>query len=367
MVIFVRSSNFNYDPRASKFLDFLERKQIYYRLIGWDRDGLKHFEENVDYLRVRAKYGQKYFNIPKKVIWVFYIIYNLIKRRKQYSVIHSVDIDSTLICLIMSKILKKKIVYDIYDWIGTNSKNDNFVIRLVEYLENRIVERVDAIIVCEKERIKQISASNLKKILIMPNIPFYSINFPIKNAPRFLDERLIISYVGVFDFNRGLENLLEVVSIQKNVELKIAGFGALEKLVIEFSNTNENIKFLGKISYYEALDTIRKSDLLYACYHLSNPVHKYAAPNKYYESLFTNTPVITTVGTLVSSKVLEFNTGFCIEESKDALIQLFNNRNLLFEIDKKSKNCKNLWENKYASYIENFLQNEYVPLLKNMK
>ena len=105
---------------------------------------------------------------------------------------------------------------------------------------------------------------------------------------------------------------------------------------------------------------MRCSDLIMALYYLANPVHRYAAPNKFYESLMLGVPVVTTQGTLVGDKVLKYKTGFVVQEGEPPLYDLFALDNLRGEIEVRSKNAEALWEAVYKDYVVRFMEDEYV-------
>lgn len=373
MIAFVRSGDINPDPRVSKYIDTIENCGIEYLVFGWDRQKLGLEKENYIYFRKKASYGAKYRNYLNKAIWMLFIFVSLILRRKRIRIVHAADFDSALPSMLFCIFCRKKLIFDIYDWIGTNSKKEGLLIRIVEYLENLIVRKSEVVILPELERVAQLSPKSIinKKILIMPNIPNV-LNIE-KNKSAELsrlnhrkEERLVISYVGVFDYNRGIENLLKASENLSDLLVLIAGYGALEKKITAFASVHKNIKFMGKVDYSKALEIIQSSDLLYACYHMKNPVHKYAAPNKYYESLYCRTPIITNKGTLLSNRVENYGTGFVIGETLADLVELLSKRELPLEIDKKAKNCEEVWEGYYKGYIASFLRDEYMPIISRL-
>ena len=111
-----------------------------------------------------------------------------------------------------------------------------------------------------------------------------------------------------------------------------------------------------------------QSDLLIGMYCTTNRNHYYAAPNKFYESLMLGKPLITSKGTAVGDKVIKYDTGFAIHDSKDELssllLTLHKNREL---ISTKSVNCGIAWEDKFRNYVPDFFSTTYPVMLNPAK
>ena len=155
--------------------------------------------------------------------------------------------------------------------------------------------------------------------------------------------------------------LLEVVKLLADFELHIAGFGD-ENIVNKaklFSESYSNIKFYGKVEYRTALKIMREADILYAMYYKVNRNNIFAAPNKFYESLFLKKPIVTTAGTLVGEKVIEHQTGYVIEEGVEALQTFLLNlkksdlKSCAQQLSYYNENYRDCFETCMALYAEN--------------
>ena len=134
MVILLRCNDLNPDPRVDKYIDYYESNGIKYKLIGWNRGNEKIVKKNTIFYEEKAVYGGKSKNIIKKIKWGLFLIKELIINLKEYEVIHACDVDTAFPALIM-KLFGKKIVFDVFDWIG----NSNFTsIRTIRSEERRV-------------------------------------------------------------------------------------------------------------------------------------------------------------------------------------------------------------------------------------
>lgn len=243
----------------------------------------------------------------------------LYKNRKEYGILHACDFDTVLPALVM-QVLGKKVIFDIFDWFSDETKTGKwFVDKTVNFLEQWAVRQADLVVLCEKGRLRQIQAVP-KQYLIISNIPL------VRNTEIVLkkDFNKSIGYVGGIVADRGLVELVHVVSELPDWQLHIAGFGD-ENIVSEiesYSRRYNNICFYGKVAYEKALKIMQGVDILYAMYYTHNRNHIFAAPNKFYEAIFLQKPIITTKGTLVGEKVKEVSSGYVIGEGEDDLREL---------------------------------------------
>lgn len=366
MILLIRD-NECFEPRVKNYLRYFDAHNIPYRVIAWNRNGSAKPDDRIVFYQRRAEYGKRIANIPNKIGWMFFAMKEIWRNRKECEAIHACDIDGILPALLVGKLIKKKVIFDIFDWISSLT-GKGIVYKLVEWLQNFCYKHSDAVILCEEERKAQATASN-KNVLIIPNIPDGNTSFDEatleKTAADLRSYDYVVSYVGVFDRDRGLENLLEAVSKCPNIKLNIAGFGVLENLIGDYANRFENITCWGRVEYAVGQAIQKNSSMISAMYHLTSPLHKYAAPNKYYESLVLGVPMITTEHTLVGSKVSTYDTGFVLDETAESLRALFLSSDLWTAIDSKKQNCANTWNEVYKDYYENYMTNHYMQVMKN--
>lgn len=365
MVLFIRD-NECFEPRVRNYLQYFNEHNIDHHVIAWNRNGNAKKDEHITFFERRAEYGKRIANIPNKIAWMWFVVKEIIHRRRECTVIHACDIDAILPALVIGKILRKKVIFDIFDWISSLT-GKGVVYNLVELIQNYAYKHSDYVILCEEERKAQAKTQNAE-VHILPNIPDGKTQYDEKTlqiTQRDLDTyQYVVSYVGVFDRDRGLENLLKCVSKRPTICLNIAGFGVLGEMVNQYAEKYPNIISWGRVEYAVGQAIMKNSSMMAAMYHLSSPLHKYAAPNKYYESLVLEVPMITTENTLVGSKVDRYDTGFVLDESIESLHTLFGRGDLLDEITRKKVNCHKVWDEVYSGYFDNFMQEEYLVMIK---
>lgn len=361
MILFIRD-NECFEPRVQNYLHYFDENNIEYHVLAWNRNGSALKNEKITFFERRAEYGKRIANIPNKIAWMFFVMKGIWKYRKKCVSIHACDIDAVLPALLMRRLTGSKVIFDIFDWISSLT-GKGVIYKVVEFLQNYAYKHSDAVILCEEERKTQAKSFN-PNIWVLPNIPDGKVTLDSKTMEVISEQRksyrLTISYVGVFDHDRGLENLLKCVSERNDILLNIAGFGVLDNEIQAYAKANVNICYWGRVEYAVGQTIQKNSDLIAAMYHLTSPLHKYAAPNKYYESLLLAVPMITTNNTLVGSKVNRYETGFVIGEDITDLTTLLDDKNLKKEAISKAEKCKMIWSNIYSGYYNKFMREKYL-------
>ncbi len=363
-VYVLRSNDLNPDPRVDKYVRYFEKKNILYKLVGWNRSAALVHKAHTDYFYRPANYGGGVKNVWGMICWNIFLFKYLYMRRRSIKIIHACDFDTVIPALLIKLFANVVVIFDVFDWYTDSRNIDNRIIkRMLCLLEKVAVKKSNYIIICEPERMVQLGRVAQDKVLIMPNIP----DFPVST----FDEKLFvkypclsIGYVGILSRDRGLEVLLKVVAEMPMITLHIAGFGELESMVLEYSHNYSNVYFEGKVTYDKGLAILASTDCIYAMYYTNVKNHILAAPNKFYESLFLSKPLITTKGTLVGNKVKKYNSGFVIAEGEEAL------RNLLLNITPdmclvKGENAQASWKNIFCNKIMDFFNNKYGPIIDN--
>ena len=311
-----------------------------------------------------AGYNVGGFNAVKNRLgWMCFVFKQLLKIGKGNVVLHGCDIDSAFPAACYKLINPRaKLLFDVFDWFSATLFNQKpYILKAFKIMEKYTVRHSDRIVICEPERIEQIPYKvDESKIMVLPNIPyFYDSSFVKEDVNMKFNNNLItFSYVGGFSKERGLYEIIDLAT-RGVVNLAIAGFGDKE-IEDKLGGLKDcpTIKYYGKVSYQDGLNISFNSDVMYAMYSKVNPNHIYAAPNKYYESMFLGRPLFSTKGTIVEKKVLTYKTGFVSEESEEDIHEVISTitRERIIEY---GRNAHRLWLEKYATYTFDWLNNEY--------
>jgi glycosyltransferase involved in cell wall biosynthesis len=223
----------------------------------------------------------------------------------------------------------------------------------IKLLEFSVINNADASIICTEARKKQIAGSRPKLLAVIHNTPGYAT--PAKDtAFEVSAEKIKIAYVGCFEENRFLKELLSIVMEDARFELHIGGFGLYEAYILQCSQKCDRIIFYGKLLYDHVLALEEKCDIISAMY---NPValnNRFAAPNKLYESMMLSKPVIMCENTGWDDVITSNKIGVIAKPSKEgikqALEELIENQSSWGEMGKRSHA---LYQNTYSWDIMN--------------
>lgn len=368
MVIVTRSNEISSSPRIEKYIDFFEKESIKYLAIGWDREKRQIQRNNTIYFRVKSGYNLGGIKAAGfRLRWMFFLFSKLLVNRKAIKVIHAFDLDTAFPACIYKVLFAKKVkvIFDVCDWFSANLHNqNNFFLFAFKQMEKFVVDHVDEVILCEPERIKQIPLRLKKQELIVPNIPVFEDRtfLFIDELTKFNKEQLTISYVGGFSDQRLIVELLEIANLGL-INLLIAGYGSkIIENICEENKSRSNVKYYGKVEYRKGLNLMYNSDLIFAMYSKSNPNHKFAAPNKYYEAMMLGKPILSTRGLSIGDKILRYNIGFVCDDNKEDLISCFSTISKE-ELLEKGQIAFELWEGTYKNYNSIFFEEKYKDII----
>ncbi|WP_196596234.1 glycosyltransferase family 4 protein [Pectinatus frisingensis] len=375
--VVLRSNPILPDPRVEKECYVLIKNGIDVEILSWDRAKkykikresitIDHIEIPINRIGIVGVFGGGIKrNLLPLVIFQIKMAIWLILHKKEYNIIHACDFDTALTGFLVSVLLKKKFIYDIFDYYVDAFSVPDLLQGVIRRIDSLIINHANAVIICAEKRIKQIgSIKCMKKLYIIHNSPKYvnidkkSDLIKVKNS-----NRIKFVYVGVLQKGRFIEELIDIIEKNNNYELHIAGFGTLENKIIKSCKKNSNIIFYGRISYDQTLYLEKQCDIMTALYDPRVRNHYYAAPNKFYEALMLGKPLIMVRGTGMADVIEKNDIGEVIEFNSISLKKGINNlverRDEWYEMADKMKNLYN----KYFSW--DIMQNRLLDLYRNI-
>ena len=318
-ILFLRSNPIDPDPRVEKEARALVAAGYKVIVLGWDRTASLPLQETHDgfiiyRLGIKAAFGKGLANLPALIRWQIAMLVWLIHNRNEYAAIHACDFDTVLPAWLMKLLYKKIIVYDIFDFYADHLRATpgwiKFIIRHIDYW---IISKVDALILCDESRRTQIQRAKPLRLFVIYNSPEELDETQINNFPTDASEKFHISYVGLLQRERGLFEMIEVLSRHPEWQLDLAGFGGDEPLILERVKDLPNISWHGRIPYYHALMLSAKADVLFATYDPTIENHRYSSPNKIFEAMMLGKPVIVARNTNMDRIVEEAHCGIVVE------------------------------------------------------
>lgn len=374
-IIFVRALKGIPDSRLEK--EVFSLSQFYsVTVLGWDRENryktpkksiieIEGKKITFFHIGIKAPVGEgfsKLFYLMLK-FWIAEYLF-LKKNRYKYDIIHACDFDTAFIAFLIAKRFKKKIVYDIFDYYSESHAGPRIIKKMIKKIDDYIISKSNAAIVCSELRREQIKDSKPCKIVVIHNTPINteSINGTVNINQR--SEKIRIVYVGLLSKDRYLEEMTNVIEKRDDIEWYVGGWGVLQNYFQEKGRTQKNIHYCGKIPYKEVIRLEKFCDLITAIYDPTLPNHKYAAPNKFYEALMVKKPLIMVKGTGMDSYVTDYDIGEVLNIENNDFEYEFNLA--LDRLIARKSDWKNMSERGYQLYVKEFSWNEMQQRLWNL-
>jgi glycosyltransferase involved in cell wall biosynthesis len=292
-------------------------------------------------------------------------------------VYHAHDLSTLLECYLSSRLKKAKLVYDSHELHVDPSKR-GFGVYLYNFLEKVLIKKADVVITVNKhiskilERRYELNdgpvvvmncpplkltqgGDSCGKDDILPNI----YNITNKN------NRKIILYQGAIQKERGEMGLAELVESMKYMDteyyLLLVGGGSLKKELEEMSmelGLDQRIYFTGMVSLKQLSEYTKLADVGVVLLKKTSLNHYYASPNKLFEYIHANVPVLAPNYPFFKDVIGKYDIGILIdeiepEEIADKIKLFFKDMNRYKEMKENTKIAeKELnWENEEKNLI----------------
>lgn len=273
------------------------------------------------------------------------------KHHSEYDIIHSFDFDTGLLASMAAKKYNKKHIYHILDFYVDSHGLSGRLGRIIRSVETNVINSADCTIICTEKRKEQIKGSKPKKLIVVHNTPKQNICVDTEFEIGSKSDRCKIVYVGILAGSRFLKQMISFVKKDERFELHIGGFGKMENEIVSASQECDRVIYYGKLPYEKTLALESACDIMTAIYDPSVPNHRYAAPNKFYESLMLGKPVIMAENTGFDDIVMQNHIGkifdFSEEDFERVMYQLLAEKDNWQAMGEK---MKHLYKTEYSWY-----------------
>jgi len=298
----------------------------------------------------------------KRSLTLIIFLFKSLKIIKKYGPnnLHVGNLDMLLIAFIYKTLFNKdvKIIYEIGDLPEIIFKSNIFG-RLYKNLEKALMKKVDFLILSSSFfwEVYYKQFTDYEKYIYIPNVPSISMaKTPFKKRinQEFNNENLTIGFIGSIRYEQQLKMLFDEVMYNGKINLLVAGTGMKVKELKKYTSKSKNIKFTGPYDYKEIGYLYSNVDIIYSVYDTDKENVKIALPNRLYESLLFEKPLIVSKNTELANFVLEHNIGFEVsdkspEDLRKILTSILRDEKLLKE---KQKHCNAIKKNyTYEAYI----------------
>ena len=366
-VLSIVLNNFKNDSRVLKENISLKKASYDVQVVALYDEGQKEFEsiQNIPVHRIKLKSRNWSKNKLIQLLKYFEFMYKVIKNYKNSDIIHCNDLNTLPIGVIIKKFFNKnaKIVYDAHEYETETFHLKGIEKKIVKIIEKYLIKYADKIItVSDSIANEYVKLYNIEKPALVLNTPLFK-NIEKKDLFReklgIKKDKTIFLYQGGLSKGRGIEVLLDAfkdINDNKSV-IVFMGYGPLEKVIQEASKKYPNIYFHPAVSPEVLLDYTSSADFGISTIEDGCLSYRYCLPNKMFEYLMAEIPVIVSNLYEMRKLVNRYKIGVVAKENspkglKEAIKEAMSlDRNELLENIKKVKKIYN-WEEQEKILLE---------------
>lgn len=334
----ILTNGFDPDPRVYKEAKSLTKLGHKVTILCWDRssnyaDKPKETIDGIEIVRFfgNAKYGSGYKQGAKFLKFKKDVLEYMID--KKFNAIHCHDFDGLFIGYGVNKKLKLSLTYDEHDlfytyFSGRSGLLNKLISNFIVIEEKRMLKKVDTHIVVTP-KMSEIYKNISKKVCIVNNAPYRNLFNNIEKTP---SDKLRIGFIGSVRYYDEMKALIDASQPYKDaVEIVVCGRGIYSDKLAEYSKGFSNVTIHGAYNIKQLEELYRNIDVTYAFY--PGDTATISMPNKFYESIITETPIIANVNTEFGYEVRKHKIGYGITgkdltgELKDIIEKLVENKN----------------------------------------
>lgn len=356
------------NPRAMKRIKLLNENKIELFLIYARRKKNLNFiftlPEKVSSKEIKyndTSFIGRVFSLLRLIIIA---IYNI--KKFNPDIIHLTNLDMLICAVIYKKLFNKevKIIYEVADipeMIIT--KQENAVTKRIKKIEVRLCQAIYKLILTSPKYYDAYYCDFIKreKVFFMPNVPSQKLfeSYTKKGKENGI---FTIGFIGFIRYFDAMQALINAVKQIPDIRLLFIGDGMDAQPLQEYAesiNAN-NVVFKGKYDYEKEIASLYgQIDLVYSAYDNRSNNSKIALPNRLYEAIVCELPIIVSEETYLWELVDDMGIGEAVDPfDTDKIVNTIAKMRQDKYYSEYTKNCREI-KNQY--YLEE-LNKELIKL-----
>jgi glycosyltransferase involved in cell wall biosynthesis len=302
-IISLLVTNFKNDNRVYRMAKTLSQNGFPTTVVAWKKGDVLAQENfnGIEVERVTVKSDRwKRTNILLGAIQYFEFALRVVSRYRKVDAWHCNDYEAYIIGVFAKATRPKlKLIYDCHELESHRNGKGTFMRFAIRTLEKLFIPWAELVITVSPS----IQEFYKKKY----NLPFVALirNLPnemqvvhsntLREKLRLDKNQMVFLYQGMLAKGRGIEVLLNAFEARQTTDAVIVfmGFGALKEEIEEFASRNENIFFVPAVSYAEIPLYSGSADVGVNSVEPTCLSYKFSLPNKLFEYIQSEIPVLT--------------------------------------------------------------------------
>ncbi len=270
---------------------------------------------------INRKYGTKRFKLWFNSGALFYANYNIhlffYLLFSKFDVLWSNDLDTLLSNYLVSRLKGEKIIFDSHEYFTEVPElvNRPRVKKIWKLIEKLIVPKLKHIFTVSPSIAKLYNEEYGVNIKILRNLPQLSNDIALKKDLKVEDKNILV-YQGAVNINRGIEYMVKAMKYIDNAVLYILGVGDIYEDIhdlISKLELNDKVKMLGEIPLENLKSYTVQADIGLSLEENAGLNYRYALPNKLFNYIHANIPVLVSDLPEMKAVVNKYNIGEVIE------------------------------------------------------
>lgn len=238
------------------------------------------------------------------------------------------DLDSLFANTLIHQLKGTKLVYDSHEYFTEVPEliHRPKVQRIWEKIEGYCFPKLNNIITVNHSIASKYNKKYNKNLRVVRNVSslFQFENVSSKSALGIPEGKPILILQGAgINVDRGAEELIEAMALLPNAVLLIVGSGdVLDQLKarVQALNISERVLFFGRRPYQEMMEFTYHADLGFTLDKPTNENYLFSLPNKVFDYIHAQTPIIASNLPEVSAIVNKYNVGVVLENHEPKTI-----------------------------------------------
>jgi glycosyltransferase involved in cell wall biosynthesis len=346
--------------------------------IYWKRSfkSFKTFFEDEKINKYEVIDSNKEYNLSlfERLSFIFKFMIKSIKLLKKIkpSIIHCEHLDMLFISYVYKFLFNKKVsivyeVADLHNLIYNDSKKIKRILtkKIFVNIEDFLTKKVDKMIITSPYFYDFYYKKFKHKLeyFYIPNAPEKSIFKDVKFSTE--NNEITIGFIGAVRYFEQLKMLVDVAGKYKNIHVFIAGSGSSYNKINEYCSDLNFVDIYGPYDYEtEVVNLYSRVDMIYSVYDSKSKNVRVALPNRLYEAIVSEKPIIASSNTKLGEFIEEKKIGFTVDDQSpkdlDQLLKKLSNG--IISLSRYKNNCKSIKDEYYMDFYKDKIKDLYLKL-----